>query len=88
MVLRVLAMRRGAGSCGGTCAREVDMLYSLSHLDKGKLAEVAGLEKKLGKELLAFSAYRADPDELNAEELRQIREEEKRLGLCLVAVKR
>jgi hypothetical protein len=48
---------------------------------------VAGLEKKLGKELLAFSAYPADPEELNAEELRQIREEEKRLGLCLVAVK-
>jgi hypothetical protein len=63
------------------------MLYSLSRLDEEQLRQVVSLEKKLGRELLAFSAYKAEPDALGEPDLKVIREAETKLGLCLVAVK-
>jgi len=63
------------------------MLYSLSHLSTDQLAQVVQLEKKLGKELLAFSGHKAEPETLSEAEIKALREAEQRLGLCLVAVK-
>jgi hypothetical protein len=63
------------------------MLNSLSRLSESQLEQVVLLEKSLGKELLAFSGYKAEPDSLDAKQLEAIHKAEKKLGLCLVAVK-
>ena len=62
------------------------MLYSLARVDEGKLEAIRGLEKKLGKPVLAFSGYRAEPVKLSEAELAELKEAEKKTGLCLVAV--
>jgi len=63
------------------------MLYSLSTLSKEQLESLRALEMKLGKPVLAFSAYRDEPAGLSSAELEALRESESRLGLTLVAVK-
>jgi hypothetical protein len=63
------------------------MLCSLASLDKEKINTIQSLEKKIGKTLLAFSCKEMKIDALKDEEIAQIKEAEKRLGLSLVAVK-
>ncbi len=63
------------------------MLCSLASLDKEKVEEIQALEKKIGKTVLAFSCREMKIDALKDDEIAQIKEAEKRLGLSLVAVK-
>jgi hypothetical protein len=63
------------------------MIFSLSSLDDKKLKPIQDLEQKLGKPLLAFTSYPADSAELKAEELSQVQQLEKDLGVILVACK-
>ena len=63
------------------------MLCSLARLDKEKVEAIEAIEKKMGKTLLAFSCQDLKVDALKDEELAQIKEAEKKLGLSLVAVK-
>ena len=41
------------------CSLGLHMLYSLSRVDKGQLEQVTRLEKKMGREILAFSNSKA-----------------------------
>lgn len=63
------------------------MICSLSALDENKLRAIQVLEQKLGKPLLAFTCYAGEAAELKAEELSQLQQLEKDLGLVLVAYK-
>jgi len=63
------------------------MLCSLASLDKEKVEAIQALEKKMGKTVLAFSCRDLKADILKDDEIAQIKEAEKRLGLSLVAVK-
>lgn len=63
------------------------MLCNLSSLDKGKIETIKSVEKKLGKTLLAYSCHSFTPADLSSNELAQISETEKKLGVVLVAVK-
>lgn len=63
------------------------MVCNLSRLDEAKIAAIRTMEKKIGKTLLAFSCHDISPADLSAEEINQIHEMEKKLGLVLVAVK-
>lgn len=63
------------------------MIFSLSALDDNKLKSIQDLEQKLGKPLLAFTSYPGDSAELKAEELSQVQQLEKDLGVILVACK-
>ena len=63
------------------------MLCSLASLDKERVEAVQALEKKIGKTVLAFSCRDMKIDTLKDDEIAQIREAEKRLGVSLVAVK-
>ncbi len=61
------------------------MLCSLSKLDDSKLREIQGLEKSLGKPLLAFACHDVKPAQVTKGELDRIQDLEKRLGISLVA---
>lgn len=63
------------------------MIYSLSTLDEQKLKAIQALEQKLGKPLLAFNSYPCDAAELPSNDLSQIQQLEKDLGVVLVACK-
>jgi len=63
------------------------MLCSLASLDKEKVEAIQAIEKKMGKTLLAFSCRDLKADVLKEDEIAQIKEAEKKLGLSLVAVK-
>jgi len=63
------------------------MLYTVANLDKEKIEALQSLEKTLGKTLIAFSGKDLGVSALNDNELSQIREAEKKLGITLVAVK-
>ncbi len=63
------------------------MLCSLASLDTEKVKAVQALEKKMGKTVLAFSCKEMKIDALKDDEIAQLREAEKNLGLSLVAVK-
>ncbi len=63
------------------------MLWSYSKLDDAKVKKIAELEKKLGVTQLAFSGQEIKNAELSADDLKQIKEIEDKLGLSLVAVK-
>ena len=63
------------------------MLCSLASLDKGKREAIQSLEKKMDKTLLAFSCKEMKIDALKDNEIAQIREAERKLGLSLIAVK-
>lgn len=63
------------------------MLCSLASLDKERVEAVQALEKKIGKTVLAFSCRDMKIDTLKDDEIAQIKEAEKRLGVSLVAVK-
>jgi hypothetical protein len=65
----------------------MDMICSLAQLDEERLDEVRSMEKKLGKNLLAFSCSDVAVDAVDDGELAQIRGLEEKLGLSLVAVK-
>ncbi len=62
------------------------MLCILAHLDKEKVSAVQSLEKKLGKTIIAFSCGDIGVSSLREDELAQIRDAEKKLGVALVAV--
>ena len=62
------------------------MLCSLASLDKEKVEAIQALETKIGKTVLAFSCREKKIDALKDDEIAQIKEAEKRLGLSLVAV--
>ena len=63
------------------------MLCNLSKLDEAKLQEVRTVEQKVGKTLLAYSCYNLSPADLSIDEITQLTEAEKKLGIVLVAVK-
>ncbi len=63
------------------------MLCTVANLDKRQLETVQSLEKKLGKTVIAFSCKDIQATQLKDDELAQIKEAEKQLGLALVAVK-
>lgn len=63
------------------------MLCTFASLDGAKLEAVQSLEKKLGKTILAFSCKDISIVSLQEDEISQIKEAEKKLGLALVAVK-
>lgn len=63
------------------------MMCSYATLDGGQLEAIKGLEKKIGKVLLAFSCKDVNADTLTIEELAELRQVEEKLGLALVAVK-
>jgi len=63
------------------------MLCNLSKLDDAKLQEIKTIEQKVGKTLLAYSCYNVAPADLSRDEISQITEAEKKLGVVLVAVK-
>jgi hypothetical protein len=62
------------------------MLCSLSKVESLDLDAIQGLEKDLGKTLLAFSCHDLKPAEIKDEELSKINELENKLGVVLVAV--
>lgn len=62
------------------------MLCSYSKTESIDLEAIQGLEKNLGKTLLAFSCQDIKPAEIKDEELARINELEKKLGVVLVAV--
>lgn len=63
------------------------MLCGLSHLDEAKLEEIKSVEQKMGKTLLAYTCHDLGPEKLSDDEIAQIKEAEKNLGVVLVAVK-
>ncbi len=63
------------------------MLCNLSQLDETKLEEIRTVEQKVGKTLLAYSCYNVSPADVSKDEISQIAEAEKKLGVILVAVK-
>ncbi len=63
------------------------MMCSYASLDGGQLEAVQGLEKKIGKVLLAFTCKDVNADTLTEEELTELKKVEEKLGLALVAVK-
>jgi len=63
------------------------MLCSLSKVESTDLEAIQGLEKDLGKALLAFTCHDIKPAVIKDEELEKINELEKKLGIVLVAVK-
>lgn len=63
------------------------MMCGLSRLDEGKLQAIQSMEQKLGKTLLAYTCHNIAPADLTGDELSQIAEMEKNLGVVLVAVK-
>jgi hypothetical protein len=62
------------------------MLCSYSKTESIDLEAIQGLEKDLGKTMLAFSCHDIKPAELTDEDLAKINELEKKLGIVLVAV--
>jgi len=62
------------------------MLCSYSKAESIDLEAIQGLEKDLGKTLLAFSCQDIKSAEIKDEELARINELEKKLGVVLVAV--
>jgi hypothetical protein len=62
------------------------MLCSLSKAESIDLSAIQGLEKDLGKTLLAFTCHDIKPAEIKDEELSKINALEKKLGVVLVAV--
>ena len=63
------------------------MLCNFSKLDEAKLQEIRTVEQKMGKTLLAYSCYNVSPANLSKDEIGQLTEAEKKLGVVLVAVK-
>lgn len=63
------------------------MLCNLTRLDDAKVQQIKAVEQEVGKTLLAYSCYNVAPADLNKDELLQISEAEKKLGMVLVAVK-
>ena len=64
----------------------VMILCSYSKTESIDLNAIQGLEKELGKTLLAFSCQDIKPADIKDEELAKINELEKKLGIVLVAV--
>ena len=62
------------------------MLCSYSKAESIDLEAIQGLEKDLGKTLLAFSCQDIKSAEIKDEELARINELEKKLGVVLVAI--
>lgn len=63
------------------------MLCNVTRLDDAKVSQIKAVEQEVGKTLLAYSCYNVAPADLNKDELLQISEAEKKLGMVLVAVK-
>jgi hypothetical protein len=63
------------------------MMCGLTRLDEGKLATIKSVEKNIGKTILAYECHDIKPAELSKDELAQLTETEKKLGVVLVAVK-
>lgn len=63
------------------------MLCNLSRLDASKIETIKSVEQRLGKTLLAYNCYDVSPADLTKEEINQIAETERKLGVVLVAVK-
>lgn len=63
------------------------MVCSLSKLDEGKINAIKSAEQKIGKTILAFNCHDIAPAELSNDQIAQLNEVEKKLGVVLVAVK-
>jgi len=50
------------------------------------MSEIKKFETESGVNLLAFRCFKSDPAKLDAEKLAQLKKNEAKLGICLVAV--
>ncbi len=62
------------------------MICSYASVEENKLKALQGLEKELGKTLLAFSCHDAQPAQLSPEQLERVQALEKELGVVVVAL--
>ena len=63
------------------------MLCSIStNINDSTLQTIIDLEKKLGKTLLAFNCHDLKPSILTNDELNEVQDAEKKMGVSLVAV--
>jgi len=63
------------------------MLCTLeSTLTETQMSEIKKFETESGVNLLAFRCFKSDPAKLDAEKLAQLKKNEAKLGICLVAV--
>lgn len=62
------------------------MLYSLAPLDVNPLKAIQSLEKEIGAPLVAMSAIKAEPIDMDAAKLEKIKKLEDELGIVLLAV--
>jgi hypothetical protein len=76
----------GKALCRGHSREDTAMICRLANLNKESLDAVRTLEKKMGTTLLAYSCEEASFETLNDEKLAQLKEEEQKLGVSLVAL--
>lgn len=62
------------------------MLCAYSSLNEEQLGAIHGLEKDLGRQLLAFSCHDMNPAQLSEQDLEKVQTLEKELGIVLVAL--
>ncbi len=66
---------------------ETKMLYTIaSNVNESAVKTINGLEKELGKTLLAFKGYELKPTDLDKSQLEKVQQIEKDLGVSLVAI--
>ena len=62
------------------------MLFNIAQLDASALKTIQALEQEMGKTLIAFRGFEADPATVSEDELGRIQDLESTLGVALVAV--
>ncbi|WP_420549701.1 hypothetical protein [Curvivirga sp.] len=62
------------------------MLYSFAPLEADRLKAIQALEKEVGAPLVAMSAIKAEPVDMDEDKLAKIKKLEDELGVVLVAV--
>ena len=62
------------------------MLFNVARLDANALKSIQALEQEMGKTLIAFKGFEADPATVSEDELGRIQALESALGVALVAV--
>ncbi|MTI10300.1 hypothetical protein [Curvivirga aplysinae] len=62
------------------------MLYSFAPLEADRLKAIQALEKEVGAPLVAMSAIKAEPVDMDEEKIAKIKKLEEELGVVLVAV--
>ncbi len=63
------------------------MLYTFAKLDDAQLSAVQQFEQDEGLKVLALTSVETNPDMIDANKLVKLQELEKKLGVCLIAVR-